>query len=456
MRTEDEGKPEARVSGGRGVVGLEARLLALETLRAWSRSEGFVAETHRRLSAKWPDMDEGDRALALEIAFGTLRHVRLLQYNLDKFVSRKPDETPLLILLEALYQFWWMDRVPVHAVVDAAVEAARTECGERVAGFVNAVLRKASQRKLDVPSGHRLGDLAVRYSHPGWLVQKWNEQMGFKPMALRLKADNAQPVHWVRLRGTPERREEALAALPLNREESRFERYYAVDGPLRRLLRHPLFLEGRAAVQDPASYLLVRLLDLKPGDRVLDLCAAPGGKSSLILDEFEGVSVVAADNSFDRLAKARELPQAAEGRLPLVVADGLRPPFRRGAFSHVLLDAPCSNLGVARRRPEALWKASPASLKKTAELQLRLLESASELLDEGGVLVYGTCSPEPEETYDVVDAFLSAHPGWTLEGPRDWIPHRYVHHRCLSISPAPGSLDGFFGARLTRGASGAR
>ena len=95
-------------------------------------------------------------------------------------------------------------------------------------------------------------------------------------------------------------------------------------------------------------------------------------------------------------------------------------------------------------------------IAKRDELQLRLLESASELLDEGGVLVYGTCSPEPEETYDVVDAFLSAHPGWTLEGPRDWIPHRYVHHRCLSISPAPGSLDGFFGARLTRGATGAR
>lgn len=449
MRTEDQGEPEARLKP-RDVVGADARELALDALLAWKRGEGFVAETHRRLAAERPGVGPSDRALALEIALGTLRHVRLLQFNLDRFISREPDERTLVLLLEALYQLWWIDRIPAHAVVDASVEVARRGGNPHVAGFVNAVLRKASARKLEVPAHGGLGNLAVRYSHPGWLVQKWNGQLGFKPMALRLKADNAQPTQWVRLRGTPEEREAAKAELPLDLSEERFGLYWPAKGSLRDLLKHPLFERGFAAVQDPAAWLLVKMLHLSPGDRVLDLCAAPGGKSALVLDECPGVEVVAADLDFARLRSARNFVLHDDRKLPLVVGDGLNPPFRKGAFTHLLLDAPCSNLGVARRRPEALWKASPASIARTADLQKRLLESASALMGENGVILYSTCSPEPEETYDVVDAFLSAHPEWELEGPRDWIPHRYVHHRCLCIVPAPGSLDGFFAARLVR------
>ena len=207
------------------------------------------------------------------------------------------------------------------------------------------------------------------------------------------------------------------------------------------------------SVQDPAGWLLVRLLDLPEGGagaRVLDLCAAPGGKSSLILSEWPQAWTVASDLGQVRMSQLQDLEDRQGIHVSKVVADGRKPPFVAGQFTHVLVDAPCSNLGTVRRRPEALWKADLAGIKRNAKLQRELLEGAAALLAPGGVLVYGTCSPEPEETLEVVDGFLADHLDWGLENARNFLASRYTFDRCLRIIPAPGSLDGFFGARLVR------
>ena len=434
-------------------VGVVPRALALDSLFAWDSGEGYLAENQRRFIGNYPDIDKSDRALALEIAMGTLRHIRLLEENLKRYVKHPPEKGVELLLLMALYQFWWMERVPAYAVVNATVDLARMRFGDKRAGFVNAVLRRASGERLKIPEKGNLGDLAIRYSHPGWLVQKWNEQLGFKKMALRLKSNNMLPVQWVRLTRDPELRARALEELPLDLDEVRFERYYPVKGGLRELLHHPLFALGAATVQDPAAWLLVKILGLHPGDRLLDLCAAPGGKSALVLDECPGVELVAADSDFRRLSLIKDLEERQGHTLSRVVADGRHPPFVKGRFTHLLLDAPCSNLGVVRRRPEALWRVNPATLQRTVDLQSALLEGAASVMGEGGVIVYGTCSPEPEETFEVIERFLDAHPDWRLDRARDYIPRRYVERHCLQVIPAPGSVDGFFGARLVHRAA---
>lgn len=428
--------------------GVALRAVAYEALLAWKRGEGFLAESLQKIADRKGLLQPNDRALAWEIALGTLRQIRLLEENLKRFIEHPPQMELSLLLQMGLYQLWWLDRTPPHTVVDAMVELAKSRWGESQVGFVNAVLRKASQEKIRVPKGKRLRDLAVRYSHPDWIVERWSGELDPKQLQLRLKANNSTPTTWVRLSGDPTLRERALRELPLQLSEVRFDRYYPLQGNLRDLLKHPLFLEGAVAVQDPAAWLMVKLLGLQPGDRLLDLCAAPGGKSALVLDEFPGVELVAADLDQRRARLMEDLERRQGKRLARVVADGLHPPFKKGRFSHILLDAPCSNLGVVRRRPEALWKIDPDSLQRLSDLQYRLLCSAASLLSSGGVLVYGTCSPETEESYFVVDKFLKEHPDWSLAPAREYIPRRYLHRHCLRVIPTPGSVDGFFGARL--------
>jgi 16S rRNA (cytosine967-C5)-methyltransferase len=343
---------------------------------------------------------------------------------------------------------------PPWAAVHEAVEAAKAVGGRRAAGFCNAVLRKvaAGLRRLDGPAprpsrsvlpleegGHAAFDrevfpppsrraehwAAVR-SHPAWIVERWISLFGERGTERILGEDNRPPELTVRLRGGAEEVGALRARLEAEGRVRRAGRAGDVLAlaPGARPDALPGFAEGRLVVQDETSTGPARALAPRPGDRVLDLCAAPGGKAVQLADALGGRGLVAAvDRERSRLSLLRDTVRrtGAAGVFP-VLADGARPPFRAGAFDRVLVDAPCSNSGVFRRRAEARWRFSTAGLADLAALQARLLRSAAALVRPGGRLVYATCSLEPAENGDVVEAFVAGAPGFRVAAEERVLP----------------------------------
>ena len=425
-------------------AGVESRNVAWQALLAWEKSNRHISD-----SIASSKIEPQEKAFATEIAMVVVRNKTLLEYNLKRWAPKNPAREQKYILLMALAQLWHLNAVPPHAIVSTAVDLAKT-VNPKVGKFVNAVLRKAMEEKQIWPSGKSLKNVAIRYSHPGWMVQKWMEELGFSKMVLRLRRNQEIPQAWLRVRLDKTSMHEVAHTFTLNMEEQRFDQFIPFIGNIRDLLKHPYFLEGKVSIQEPSAGFLIQLLDLQDDSTVLDVCSAPGGKTAYIRENFPKVKVVSADFSPKRLQKLADHKHRLQLPVQSIAQDGKRPAFKKQSFSHILVDAPCSNLGVINRRPEARWHVTPKSMKSIAEEQLKILEGCVDLLKPGGALVFSTCSPEPEETTEVINAFLNLHPNFELESARKFIHRRYTYEGCFRIIPAPGSLDGFFGARLVK------
>jgi len=307
-----------------------------------------------------------DRALLTTLVYGVTRMRRPLDWLVDRCAERVHPEIRQHLRV-ALFQIRYLTRIPRHAAVDEAVELAKG-VSARSAGFVNAVLRKAADLELpDHPPG-------LRASHPDWLVERWRKR--FPNWEAILEADNA--VLPVTIRPNPLR---AKGPVELDGDP-------AAD---------PRFLAGEYSVQDETSMKAAPLLDPKPGERVLDLCAAPGGKTTHLAELMGGKGSVVAVDLPDRIGLVAESARRLGlGNVACAAGDGTRVSFRE-PFDAVLLDAPCSNTGVIARRPDVRWRLREKDIAGAALLQRRLLENAARLLKPGGRLVYSTCSLEPEE-----------------------------------------------------------
>ena len=427
--------------------GLSPRLLAFHALKDWKAGKGFLSDLIRQHGKK---EDEKDRAVAIEIAHGVCRNLTLLEHNLRRFVKFLPKGHARWVLFIGAYQMYQDKRFEAHTAVNLTVEVAKKVLSRKEVPMVNGVLRSMGREKFDVPRhSKKLKNVAIAYSHPGWMIHRWNEELGFNKTIRRLRHNNSEPVHWVRLAPKKISQEE------INKEfgedlEWRFERYFQLNSPLREFLKHPMFLEGKLSLQDPSSWLMTRLLDLKGEETVLDLCSAPGGKTALLLEEFENLKVISSELKPGRLKSLKDVENRLRLSTQLLCMDGRTPALKEESFSHILLDAPCSNLGVLSRRVEARWLEGVKEIHKQAELQKELLEKAISLLKPGGVLVYGTCSPEPEETYQLIETFLEEHPELEVESARKYIHRNHCYSKYLRIIPQPGSMDGFFGVRLCK------
>ncbi|HOX50349.1 MAG TPA: transcription antitermination factor NusB, partial [Fibrobacteria bacterium] len=390
-----------------------------------------VAETLSRHGR----MDPRDHGLALEIATTTIRNLSLLDHFLEPFLRGPTSNDLLWVLRLTLAQIHLLSRIPVHAAVDLGVELAREAGGQGASRFANAVLRRAAYRAPDPPQGDDAKSLSIRYSHPTWLVERWLQRHGGESTRAMLQAGSEEPVLWVRVRpGTtdlPWRAEEVLDT--------------AHDGLFVRpalsreaVLSHPSFPSGRIALQDPSSGAVALALSghLPVGGTLADLCAAPGGKLACLHDLglLEGRVAVALDSSHQRQRRTLD-GFRQRGIAGLVAAsDGRFPPLREGSLDAVLLDAPCSNLGVLGRRPEARWRATPGSARHQGKLQSELLSAGVSLLKPGGVAVYSVCSTEEEECDAVVETVSD----------RVEILERDLH------LPGARGWDGFFRATLRR------
>jgi 16S rRNA (cytosine967-C5)-methyltransferase len=393
-----------------------ARKIAYEVLLRVEAEGAYASDVlHAELGARVKSEDAG---LATELVMGVLRWRRLLDFLLERQLKKpvaKLDLPVALALRIGLYQLRFLERIPARAAVNESVELVKSARKTSAATLVNALLRRAANEarvpaeKLvaqDAPQAERLG---ILHSHPTWMVERWLARWGEQQTIALLEANNRAPRLTCALHDVKQR-DEIFAALqhagfriePGNILQSAF----AVSGgsPTRTLA----FRDGAISIQDEASQTVPLLLDVQASDRVLDLCAAPGGKTPpLVRAAGPGGIVVAADRHAHRLRAMREqFKRLGLAQVRLVELDAASPlPF--GALFHrILVDAPCSGTGTLARHPEIRWRLHPEQLQEFHDLQTALLKSALERLEPGGRLVYSTCSIEPEENEQVLEAAL--------------------------------------------------
>lgn len=453
-----------------------------------SKSNGQSRDRARRDDSRTRTKDEDDsrqslspkdRGLCQELVYGVVRW----QATLDWLIARKTtpgrNQKPALqnLLRLGLYQIFWLDRIPNHAAVNETVEQAKQSGFGPQAGFVNAVLR-GYLREFDATKT-LLADLKIAqphlgYSHPEWLVTRWQEHWGKEKTAQLMEWNNTPPKTYARINtlkfpstGMVELRESPIplqsfgppgtrppdikdpgALLTQWRDENIdydfVRRDWFEENLMFELKSHPplarvaSFQRGYFYIQDPSTLLAVAELNPKPGETILDLCAAPGGKLTYIaqLMRNEG-RVVAHDISDERLKLIGENCT----RLGVTCAETVSSSkfkIQNSKFNKILLDAPCSNTGVMRRRVDLRWRIRAEEINRLHDTQLNLLRQAAEHLRPGGTVVYSTCSLEPEENQEVVREFVRTNPGFRLESQRELLPFA-------------DATDGAFVARMTKG-----
>ena len=438
-----------------------ARLLALRVLERVQRSGAYADRLlHAHLGRS--SLAAGDRAFATDLVNGTLRWRGRLDFLLSQLVDRDLEKLEPLVanaLRLGAYQIVCSERVPDRAAVDQTVRCVRAAGAERATGLVNAVLRRLADSHEDIAlpelASDPLGHLTHALSLPPWLADCWLQRFGAAEAAELAEACNRIPPLTVRTNRAKTSRDALLAEIRERFPEAaacRFARDGLVLGRRGNPALDPAFLDGRFTVQDEASQLVVALLDPQPGERVLDACAAPGGKASAIGER--GAEVVALDRNPRRLDLVRrQVRRLGLTGVRCVERDATQGLDDLGRFDRVLVDAPCSGLGTLRRNPDARWRVRPGDAARLAETQLAILRSTAAVLRPGGALVYSTCTLLREENEDVVDAFLKETPDLRRAEPGAAPPELadfLSDDGAFRSFPHRHDADGFFAVRLVR------
>lgn len=450
--TEATNEPKMLFDGARGT--------AIKLLNRIERTDAYLdklldAELRSR------DLIDPDKALLAEIVHGVVRWQNRLDWVLNGFFHGsfiKAEINVKSALRVALYQILFLDRVPHHAAVNEAVEFIKRIRGEKAANLVNAVLRNII-RSLDAirypdPSADLAQYLAVYYSHPIWLVKRWLERFGREETEKLLAADNEIPNLTLRINRLLTEPARLLAILEANQvqfQRSSFFDHFLSVRSLVGISQLDLFRQGMFTIQDESAALPCVLLDPQPGERIIDMCAAPGGKTALIGELLRNQGQIVAIDKYesklnlikgtcDRLGvKNVQYLASDSSEIEIAVAD------------KIIVDAPCSGLGVLRKKPDIKLKREAEDLPKLRGLQLRLLENATRLLKPGGVLVYSTCTTEPDENEQVVAEFVSRHPEFRIDDANRFIHKTFVTPEgFVSTFPHRHQMDGSFAARLVK------
>lgn len=424
-------------------TGLAPRLAAHRILSDVARGRPFDWALDRAVAA----LGEDDRRLAHEMAAGVLRHRVRLDSLLAPLIPRGLDSVQAAlrdVLRLGVYQLDALDRVPVHAAVDTSVSLARQVTGAKAAGFANAVLRKVAvglSREMAISDAP-----ATPSSHPAWLADRWIARFGAEEAAaLMAWNDTPPPLILQPARWSLEELEACWAQAGIDVHQAPHGAGLFTDR--RRPEELPGYAEGAFMVQDPAQALVVQYWDVPEGAVVFDACAAPGGKAIAI--GRRAATVLAADRSPARLRRLRtNLRRAGSGHEFALVADAGQPPIR--PLEVVILDAPCLGTGTLARHPEARWRVTGEALGELARQGARLLAALAERVAPGGLLLYATCSLEPEENDAQIDAFLASRPEFRRE-PVVGMPAELLDARGdLVILPQHHGMDGAYAARLRR------
>ena len=395
-------------------------------------------------------LSPADRGLLQELTYGVVRWQATLDWLIARKTTGRPQKPALQILLRlGLYQIFWLDRIPNHASVNETVELARQLGFGQQAGFVNALLRGCIREDKEIRGA--LAELkhsqpALGCSHPEWLCARWQQRWGAEKLRQLLDWNNSAPPVFARLNTFKINPLQLLAQWQAEGVVTEvFQRDWIDDGLIFQLKSHPplhalaSFQEGKFYVQDPGTLLAVHELDPQPGETILDACAAPGGKTTFIAQRMKNIGrIVAQDPSDDRLKLLREnCARLGATCIEARLVRSSQPSPEDQTYDRVLVDVPCSNTGVLRRRVDLRWRIRPEEIERLGKAQLEILSRAALQLKPGGTLVYSTCSFEPEENEQVVNAFLAAQPDFSL-----------AHER--QLLPFADGVDGGYVARLVR------
>lgn len=411
-------------------------------------------------------LDERDRALLTEVIYGTLRWRGKIDAALAKYLHQpfsRTDQRIRNLLRLTCYQLLFLDRVPDYAAVSEAVEIAKLHGGKKTAGFVNGVLRNflRSQTGNTIASENpSSSSLAIEYSHPEWLVKLWTEQFGLETAIGLMRANNEKSPLVLRANSLKCSRDQLLQLLLYAGVTAKPTRQspqgisIQSTGAVEKLSG---FAEGLFQVQAESSQLVAPLLSAMPGERILDACAAPGGKATHIAESMKDRGeIVAIDKSATGIAKLGEnltrlgitavRPYRADVSQKL--SDELSGPYDR-----IIVDAPCSGFGTLRSHPEIKWHRDLTDVRRLRALQSTILDCVAPHLKLGGILVYATCTLTAEENARNVESFLARHPGFELENAARYLPDeakQMVRANYFEALPNRDNTDGFFAARMKR------
>ncbi|GAA0358823.1 16S rRNA (cytosine(967)-C(5))-methyltransferase RsmB [Bacillus horti] len=427
-----------------------ARTIALDALIQIEQGGAYSNLTLQKLLQKNKLEDSRDRHLVTELVYGTIQHQRYIDFLLQPFLKKGVDALDQWVkqlLRVSVYQFVKLDRIPSHAVVHEAVEIAKKKGHRGISGMVNGVLR--SFLRTPLRSTETIKDdvtrLGMETSHPDWMIKRWVKQFGWEKTKQLCEDNNRPPQVTIRTNTIKDSRAELIEKL----QEEGFEVKETTDSPYGiivqsggHVVQSKWFEQGYFTIQDESSMLVAPFVDPKPGMVVLDACAAPGGKTTHLAEYMKDEGSVLA---VDMHPHKEKLIRTNINRLGLTCIETQTmdarklPDARQTEYDRILLDAPCSGLGVIRRKPDLKWKKKETDSADIAAIQYDLLVAVSKLLKPGGQLVYSTCTLEEIENQDVVQKFLENEPSF-----------RQIEGEQKLILPQDFGSDGFYMTKLER------
>lgn len=441
-----------------------ARLIAVKTLHDIEEKKSF-SNIKLNNYFKQYDPEPVDRAFATEILYGTVRWKLKIDYIIQKFSKLKIEKISpwvLSCIRSAVYQVFFMDKVPEFAAVNQAVELVKLK-DKKASSFVNGVLRNILRNRSEfdnIKIKDRTKRLSIEYSHPEWFVDKFIKLHGENFVRNLMEVNNTPPQLIIRvntLKCSIEELIERLTSKGIECERGRVEEALILHG-FNSIEKSEEFRSGLFTIQDESSMLAVKILDPKPNEKILDLCSAPGGKSTgmaqLMKNKGEIISLdihehklALVDKNAERLGvniiKTRLKDSTVFDEEYLDYGD------------RVLLDAPCSGLGLIRKKPEIRWSIKPEDIMELQKVQMRIIDNASKYVKKGGILLYSTCTISREENEDIIENFVKENPNYQLEDISEFISDKITGDESQStgyikLFPHIHSMDGFFIAKLIR------
>ncbi len=443
------------------------RAICLEILNQLERTDRPLDHLLNDSIKRYRHLTSLDRGFLRELAYGVLRWREKLDWSIRTF-SKIPferiEKETLNILRLGLYQIDFLTRTPVSAAVNESVELAKKIRGSGGGGFVNAILRSYLRKSKEIsypeiekdPALH----ISVTHSHPLWLVRQWVEEMGIAATIKACEFNNTISPLTLRtntLKVSREELMERLKAKGLKPIPSSFssEGILLDDPPP--VSELPYFHEGLFFIQDEASQLVTLVLDPQKGEKILDACAAPGGKTTHIAQKMENLGeIYAIDLTKEKLSLIEENCERLGIKIVKYLKGNASHPisfFKEVLFDRILADVPCSGFGTIRKNPDLKWRKKETDLKRLSALQFAILNNLSAYLKKEGVLVYSTCTVFREENEQVIEQFLNHHPNFELQSVDDFFPKRFdplIKNGYLKTFPPKDGMDGFFIARLIK------
>ncbi|MBI1932195.1 MAG: 16S rRNA (cytosine(967)-C(5))-methyltransferase RsmB [Ignavibacteriales bacterium] len=448
------------------VIGSELNLysgvrgIAVKLLNRIDRTDAYL-EKLLDIEIKNSELSGKDKALLFEIVHGVIRWLSKIDWILNGFYKGQFSKCIPNVknsMRVALYQILFLDKIPEHAAVNESVEFVKKIQGEKSANLTNAVLRNIIRSKDSIRYPNKDEDIvayySVVYSHPTWLVKRWLKRFGEEDTKELLIANNNRPKHTLRvnkLKTNLNELKSLLDSVDLKYKDGKYLQEYLELSSLTNINSWEYFHKGFFSIQDESTGFAVKALDVNPGMKVLDLCAAPGGKTAFIADEMQNTGeIVAVDKFENRLdVLKKNIERMGITNIRTVAVDSLK--FNENEFDRVLADVPCSGLGTLTKKPDIKWKKDLGDIRKLNEIQLKLLQKASTLVKVNGILVYSTCTTEPEENIEIVNKFLSSDTNFELIILNGIFNSEVIDENgCIQTLPSKNNMDGAFVAKLRK------